>query len=411
MSVYPLNYNNLVRIIRQTKNLLLVKIMNEYIPFHKPMITDDEVNEVVDAVRSGWWTMGPKVIRFEKKFNQYIGSRYSVSANSWTAAAHLSCEAIGLKKDDEVIVPSFTFTATAEIVCYFGAKPVIVDVQQDSFNIDPVKIEAAITKKTKAIIPVHYGGNPCDMDEILDIAKRYNLKIIEDAAHALPASYKGKKIGTIGDVTCFSFYVTKTLAAGEGGMLCTNNEEISDRCSLMRLHGINKDSWKRYSDEGTWYYEVVAPGFKYNFNDIHASLCLAQLSKIDLMLQMRKEIYDKYNSAFMDNELIKTYNIKSDRSSSYHLYPILLDIDKLSINRSRFIEELKEKGIGTSVHFIPLYRHPFYQTNFQFEKNNYPVSEFIYPRIVTLPIWPAMNELQIDRVADAVNCLTNKYKK
>ena len=385
--------------------------MNEYIPFHKPMITEDEVRETADTIRSGWWTMGPKVIRFEKKFSEYIGSKYSVSANSWTSAAHLALEAIGLKKDDEVIVPSFTFTATAGIVCYFGATPVIVDVQKDTCNIDPAKIEAAITNKTKAIIPVHYGGNPCDMDEILELAKRYNLRVIEDAAHALPASYKGRKIGTIGNVTCFSFYVTKTLAAGEGGMLCTNDEEISERSTLMRLHGINKDSWKRYSDEGAWYYEVVAPGYKYNFDDIHASLGLAQLSKIDYMLQRRKNIYHKYNSAFDKNELISTYNLKNDRTSAHHLYPILLDIDNLRINRAQFIEELKAQGIIASVHFIPLYRHTFYQKNFHLENSKYSVSEYIYPRIITLPIWPMMSDEQIERVADAVNLITKKYKK
>ena len=385
--------------------------MNEYIPFHKPMITEDEVRETADTIRSGWWTMGPKVIRFEKEFNEYIGSKYSVSANSWTSAANLALDAIGIKKGDEVIVPSFTFTATAGIVCHFGATPVIVDVQKDTCNIDPMKIEAAITDKTKAIIPVHYGGYPCDMDEILELAKNYSLWVIEDAAHALPASYKGRKIGTIGDVTCFSFYVTKTLAAGEGGMLCTNDEDISERSTLMRLHGINKDSWKRYSDEGAWYYEVVAPGYKYNFDDIHASLGLAQLSKIDYMLQKRKNICQKYNSAFAENELISTYYLKNDRTSAHHLYPIILDIDNLRINRAQFIEELKAQGIIASVHFIPLYRHTFYQKNFHLENIKYPVSEYIYPRILTLPIWPMMSDGQIERVADAVNLIAKKYKK
>ena len=385
--------------------------MIDYIPFHKPLITKDEITEVVDAVKSGWWTMGPKVIRFEKEFNSFIGSNFSVATSSWTAAAHLALEAIGLSEGDEVIVPSITFTATAEIVCYFGAKPVIVDVQKDSFNIDPQKIESAISGKTKAIIPVHYGGYPCDMDEICELANRHDIKIIEDAAHSLPAFYRNKKVGTIGDITCFSFYATKTLAAGEGGMICTSSKEIAERCSIMRLHGISHDSWKRYSEEGSWYYEVIAPGFKYNFNDIQASLALAQLKKIAQMNKMREEIFKKYNSGFSSNELIFLQELHADRTSSHHLYPILLDIDNLTISRSRFIDELKNSGIGTSVHFIPLYRHPYYKNKFKLEEKDFPVSEFIYPRIITLPIWPSMNDAQIGRVINAVNDLTKKYRK
>jgi len=386
-------------------------MIKEFIPFHKPFITEDEVNEVSDSIRSGWWTTGPKTLRFEQEFNRYIGSNFSISASSWTASAHLALEAYSLGENDEVIIPAMTFTATAEIICYFKAKPVIVDIQEDTFNIDPLQVEKAITNKTKAVIPVHYGGQPCDMDEILDISKGHNLKIIEDAAHALPAYYKNKKVGTIGDVTCFSFYATKTLAAGEGGMICTNDENIAQRCSIMRLHGISKDAWKRYSSEGTWYYEVVSPGFKYNFTDIQASLGLAQLKKIDRMLDYRKEIYQKYNSAFKDNALIKLYKIKNDRESAHHLYPILLDINNLTITRSEFINKLKELGIGTSVHFIPLYRHPFYRDYLNLSPDMFPVSEFIYERIITLPIWPGMTNSQINRVAETVNGLVKKYKK
>ncbi len=385
--------------------------MIDYIPFHKPVITEDEINEVVDAVKSGWWTMGPKVIRFEKEFNSYIGAKFSISSSSWTAAAHLVLEAIGIKKNDEIIVPSITFTATAEIACYFGAKPVIVDVQKDSFNIDPNEIEKALTKKTKAIMPVHYGGNPCDMDEIVEIANSNKLKVIEDAAHSLPASYKNKKIGTIGDATCFSFYVTKTLAAGEGGMICTNDEEIANRSSIMRLHGINNDSWARYSKEGSWFYEVVAPGFKYNFNDIQASIALAQLKKIDWMHEKRRQIFNQYNEGFLSNDLIRFQIIKNDRTSAHHLYPILLDIENLKITRSRLMEELKILGIGTSVHFIPLYRHPYYRDKYNLKKKSFPISEYIYPRIVTLPIYPDMSGDQVDRVINAVNLLTKKFRK
>ncbi len=382
-----------------------------FIPFHRPYISDDEINEVTDAIRSGWWTTGPKTLKFENEFKSYIGTGNAIAVNSWTAAAHLSLEAIGLKSGDEVIVPAMTFTACAEIVCYFNAKPVIVDIQRDTYNIDPVEIERNITKNTKAIIPVHYGGQPCDMDEIIDIAKRHNLYIIEDAAHALPSFYKGKIVGTLSDVTCFSFYATKTLATGEGGMICTENEEIAKRCSIMRLHGINSDAWKRYTEEGSWYYEVVAPGYKYNFTDIQAGLGLAQLRKVDEMHKKRKEIFGLYNEGFKDNELIKLYRIKEDRVSSYHLYPVEINVKRLKISRSKFIEELKEKGIGVSVHFIPLYRHPYYQKTFNLNIEDYPVSELVYPEIITLPIWPGMKISQIEQVIDKVNSLMKKFTK
>ncbi len=382
-----------------------------FIPFHRPYISDDEIAEVTEAIRSGWWTTGPKTLKFENEFKAYIGTSNAVAVSSWTAAAHLALEAIGLKAGDEVIVPAMTFTACAEIVCYFNAKPVIVDIQRDTYNIDPEEIERHITKNTKAIIPVHYGGHPCDMDEIIDIAKRHNLHIIEDAAHALPSFYKGKIVGTLSDVTCFSFYATKTLATGEGGMICTENEEIAKRCSIMRLHGINSDAWKRYTEEGSWYYEVIAPGYKYNFTDIQAGLGLAQLKKVDEMHKKRKEIFDLYNEGFKNNELLKLYRIKEDRVSSYHLYPVELNVKRLKISRSKFIEELKETGIGVSVHFIPLYHHPYYQKTFNLKIEDYPVSELVYPEIITLPIWPGMKISQIEQVIDKVNSLMKKFTK
>lgn len=383
----------------------------DFIPFHKPYITDDEINGVIDTVKSGWWTTGPKVQKFEKEFNDYIGSKRSVAVSSWTAAAHLVLEAIGLNPGDEVIVPSITFTATAEIVCYFNAKPIIVDVDPNTLNILPEAVERAITPKTKAIIPVHYGGLPCDMDEILALAKKLKIKIIEDAAHALPAVYKSKKIGTIGDVTCFSFYVTKPLATGEGGMICTADDGIAERCSIMRLHGINHNSWDRYTEEGSWFYEVVSPGFKYNFTDIQASLGLAQLKKINMLRELRKKISQKYDEAFNKNELIKIPVKQSDRESSYHLYSIQLNTNALKISRSEFIEELKNKGIGSSVHFIPLYRHPYYNKTYNLNPEDFPNSEYVFPKLVSLPIWPGMSEAQIDRIIEEVLSILKFNKK
>lgn len=383
----------------------------DYLLFHKPYITEEEINEMVDTLRSGWLSMGPKTIRFEEEFNNFIGSKKSVAVSSWTAAGHLTLEAFGIQQGDEVIVPTMTFPATAEIVCYFGAKPVIVDVDEDTLNISLEEIEKAITNKTKAIIPVHYGGQPCDMDEINDLAKKYNLRVLEDAAHSLPATYKGKKIGTISEVTCFSFYATKTLSTGEGGMICTNNEEIAERCAIMRLHGINRDAWKRYSESGSWYYEVVAPGYKYNFTDLQASLGLPQLKKVDDMWNSRKYIAKKYTEAFKDLDLITLHTIKPDRESSWHLYPIRLNLEMLNVSRAQIIEELKNNNIGVGVHFMPVHKHLFYSETFQLKDNDFPVATAAFPRLLSLPIYPGMTDYNIDKVINVFTDILNKHRK
>lgn len=386
-------------------------MQNDFLLFHKPFISEEEVDEIVDTVRSGWLSMGPKTIKFEELFARYIDCKKGIAVSSWTAAGHLTLEAYGLKPGDEVIVPTMTFPATAEIVCYFGAKPVIVDVDPDTLNISLEAIEKAITPKTKVIIPVHYGGQPCDMDEILDLAKKYNLKVMEDAAHSLPATYKGKKIGNISEVTCFSFYATKTLSTGEGGMICTNNEEIAERVKVMRLHGINRDAWKRYTESGSWYYEVVAPGYKYNFTDLQASLGLPQLKKVDHMWESRKNIAKRYTECFKDNDLIRLHGLKPDRESSWHLYPIRLELEKLNINRARFIDELRKNKVGAGVHFMPVHEHLYYHETFNLKNEDFPVASGTFPRLVSLPIYPGMTEHNVDYVIDVVSSLLQKYKK
>lgn len=383
------------------------------IPFHKPYITDEEISEVVDSLKSGWITMGPKVIRFEEEFKNYIGAKHAVAVNSCTAALHLALKAINLEKGDEVIIPSMTFTATGEVVCYFGAKPVLVDVEKDTHNIDISAIEKAITFKTKAIIPVHYGGQPCDMDTIMQLAGSKGLRVIEDAAHALPAWHKirSKKIGTIGDMTCFSFYATKTLATGEGGMVTTENDEWADRIRTLRLHGISKDAWKRYSDEGSWYYEVLEAGYKYNMTDIQAALGLAQLRKVELMWGMRKEIALKYTEAFEPLEEIITPHVKPDRETAWHLYVIKLNLDALKTGRDKFIGELKHRGVSTGVHFIPLHRHPFYKNTFGYDAKDFPGAEWIYERIISLPVYPGMSDRDVEYVVESVSDVCKKFRR
>lgn len=383
----------------------------DYLLFHRPFISEEEINEMADTLRSGWLSMGPKTIRFEEEFNKYIGAKRSIAVSSWTAAGHLTLEAFGIERGDEVIVPTMTFPATAEIVCYFGAKPVIVDVDGDTLNISLEEIQKAITPKTKAIIPVHYGGQPCDLDEIQLIANENNLKVLEDAAHSLPATYKGKKIGTISDVTCFSFYATKTLSTGEGGMICTNNEEIAERCAIMRLHGINRDAWKRYSESGSWYYEVVAPGYKYNFTDLQASLGLPQLKKVDAMWEWRKKIASKYFEGLKDLDLIKLPVVKFDRESSWHLFPVRLNLEMLTKNRAQIIDELKNNNIGVGVHFMPVHQHLYYSETFNLDDKNFPVAAAAFPRLMSLPIYPGMTDHSVEKVINTLIDLLNKFRR
>ena len=334
----------------------------QFLPFHVPDIGDDEIQSVVETLRSGWLTTGPKVRQFEADFANFVGCQHAVAVNSGTAALHLALDAVGIKDGDEVIVPTMTFTATAEVVLYFKAMPVLVDCETDTLNIDPDQIESKITSKTRAIIPVHIAGQPCDMDRILQIARRYNLKVIEDAAHALPALSRGKMVGTIGDITCFSFYATKTITTGEGGMATTGSPEWAERMRIMSLHGISKDAWKRYSNEGSWYYEVHSPGYKYNLTDIAAAIGIEQLKKCERFWHARRRIAARYDEAFADLPELQRPTPASDVQHAWHLYVIQLKLERLRIDRNQFIEALKAKGIGTSVHFIPLHLHPLYRT-------------------------------------------------
>lgn len=383
---------------------------NKIINFHRVFIGKEEIEAVRDVLENGWLTMGEKTIEFEKKFKEYIGSNFAISLNSCTAALHLSLASIGLKEGDEVIVPDMTFTATAEVVTYFKAKVVIVDVREEDLLIDPREIEKNITKKTKAIIPVHYGGQPCDMDEILEIARKKNIYVIEDAAHCLPAKYRGKNIGTIGDITCFSFYATKTITTGEGGMCSTENEEWAEKIRILRLHGISKDAWKRYTKEGSWKYDVIEAGFKYNMTDIQAAIGIEQLKKADKFFKKRKNIALKYIDAFKDIEAIDTIKLHNDRTNSWHLFPIFLNLNSLKISRDEFIEELKKRGICTSVHFIPLHRHSYYKA-LGYKKENFKNSERAFKRILSLPIYPDMSNSDLFYVIDSTLKLVKKYKR
>jgi perosamine synthetase len=387
------------------------KLVNLQVPFHRADLGEAEVQAVSDVIRSGWLTMGAKTFEFERQFASYVGASHAIAVSSCTAALHLSLEAIGLSCGDEVLVPTTTFTASAEVVAYFGARPVFVDIDAASMNMDPREAERKITTRTKAIIPVHLAGTPCEMAEITHLADQYNLRVVEDAAHALPSSYKGKRIGTVSELTAFSFYATKTLTTGEGGMITTENEDLVKRLQLMRLHGIARDAWKRYSAEGSWFYEVLDTGYKYNLTDLQAALGIVQLAKCDEMTSARSRIAARYTAAFQSLECVETPHIPADCATSWHLYLLRLQLDQLRIDRGQFIRELAERGVRTSVHFIPLHLQPAYQRNYGYKNGDLPVAEREYQRSLSLPIFSSMREEEIEQVIWAVSEVASHWSR
>jgi perosamine synthetase len=355
--------------------------------------------------------MGTKTIEFEKRFADYVGARHAVFVCSGTAALHLALEACGLLPGDEVLIPTTTFTATGEVVTYLGGRPMLVDIDPVSLNIDCADVRRRITPRTRALIPVHMAGQPCDLDELHNIANEHGLYIIEDAAHALPSEYQGKRVGSQSAFTAFSFYATKTLTTGEGGMITTDDEGFAARMRVMRLHGISGDAWKRYGKNGSWFYEVVEAGFKYNPTDIQAALGLVQLTKCDAMSAARRRIAERYHSAFKDVGALEIPATKYDRTTSWHLYILRLHLQQLRISRDAFINELKERGVGTSVHFIPLHLHPFYQRAYAYQKGDFPVAEAEFQRCISLPIYPDMTDDEVDQVIRIVMEVTNEARR
>ncbi len=378
--------------------------MSNFLPFALPDIGEEEIAEVVNALRSGWVTTGPKTKQFESDFSAFLGGGLeSISVNSATAGLHLALEACGITEGDEVITTPYTFTATAEVIRYLGAHPVFVDIESDTFNINPKLIEEKITAKTKAIMPVHFAGLSCDMKPILEIAKKYNLKVIEDAAHALPTKYQNQLIGKLeSDITVFSFYATKTITTGEGGMIVTRNPELAQRCKTMRLHGINRDAFDRYtSSKPAWYYEVVAPGFKYNLTDIASSIGIHQLKKACQFQVRREEMAKEYIKAFEGLPLIMPALAQAGDLHAWHLFVMRLD-ESFKISREEFIQKMVELGIGCSVHFIPLHLQPYWRETYKLNDEDFPVALKNYRRAVSLPLYTKMSEADQDRVIEAV---------
>jgi UDP-4-amino-4,6-dideoxy-N-acetyl-beta-L-altrosamine transaminase len=384
---------------------------NIRIPFSRPQLDNDDINEVVKILRSDWLTSGPKVAEFEKRFAEYIGCRHAVALNSCTAALHLALILSGIKEGDEVITTPFTFTATVNTILYQNAKPVFVDIDKDTFNIDPDKIEEKINKKTRAIVILHYGGHPCNLDRIYSLAEKYNLPVIEDAAHAVGAGYKGKKIGGFGKLAAFSFHAVKNMTTGEGGMLTTNNKELARRARILRLQGMDKDAWARNSNGiPPWYYRILFLGYKYNMTDMQASLGISQLKKLDSFIEKRdylSNIYDKYLNNIYE---VITPRVSSEMKHARHLYPICLRTEDMRISRDDFISRLLEKGISTSVHFIPLHLQPFFRKNFHCKRGDFPVAEDIFKRTLSLPLYPGMSEKEVCDVVECIDEIVSKNR-
>lgn len=375
-----------------------------FIPFAQPDISDDEINSVVDCLRSGWVTTGPHAKEFETNFTEFLGGNVqSIAVNSATAGLHLGLEALGIGPGDEVITTTHTFTATAEVIRYLGADPVFVDVDAATMCIDVDAVARAITPRTKAIIPVHFAGLAADMRRLLALAKLHGLKVMEDAAHALPTTSDGQMVGTLdSDLTVFSFYANKTITTGEGGMLVTRNPKIAQRARMMRLHGINRDAFDRFTAKvPSWFYEVVAPGFKYNMTDIAASLGIQQLKKVNIFQQKRSRIVALYDQALAGLPIICPPHAVAGDVHSWHLYVIQL-FDGASVSRDIFIERMFEQGIGCSVHYIPLHLQPYWRDTYKLTPEMFPVSQRIYERCVSLPLYTRMTEADVARVVAAV---------
>ncbi len=399
------------------------RIRNNFLSFSPPLIGREEIDEVVDTLRSDWVTTGPKVKRFEEEFAGFIGAPAALALNSGTAALHVALATLGIGYGDAVITTPMTFCSSVHVIEHVGARSILVDVERDTLNINPAKILDVIKSeirnpksKIKAILPVHLYGHPCDMDALIEIAREYDLAIIEDAAHALPAKYKGQFIGSFSTsfpfpvLTCFSFYATKNLTTAEGGML-TGPSELIEEARIWSLHGMSRDAWKRYSAHGSWYYEVIRPGFKYNMTDIQAALGIHQLRKLPQFQARRREIVRRYNEAFSKIEELQIPLERKGVEHAWHLYVIRLNLEMISIDRGQFIEELKARNIGTSVHFIPIHLHPYYRDKYGYKPEDFPVAYHEYQRIVSLPLYPRMSDNDVDNVIEAVLDVIKKYRR
>jgi dTDP-4-amino-4,6-dideoxygalactose transaminase len=384
-------------------------VRTSFLPFSPPAIGPEEIAEVVDTLTSDWITTGPKTRQFESDFAQFIGAPGALAVFSATDAMQVALAALGTSPGDEIITTTMTFCSTVHVIEHLGARPVLVDVEPDTLCIDPKAVERAVTSRTKGVLPVHLYGHPCDLDPLLDLAKSRGLFVLEDAAHALPARYKGRMVGTVGTATAFSFYATKNMTTAEGGML-TGDPDLLARARMWSLHGMSRDAYKRYSSEGSWFYEVVLPGFKCNMTDIQASLGLQQLKKLPRFQDRRRQVVQRYQSELGALPEIETPTERAEVESAWHIYPLRLHLEALRIGRSQFIEELRARNVGASVHFIPVHVHPYYREKYGYSAHDFPVAAAHYERLVSLPLHPRLSDEDVDDVIEAVRDVVESFR-
>ena len=374
-----------------------------FLPFHQPWIDEVSIKAVVEVLESGWLTRGPKTEAFERAFAEYVGARHAIGLSSCTAGLHLALVTLGIGSGDEVITSPITFPATANVVVHQGARPVFADVEPFTLNIDAAHIEARITPRTRAIIPVHFAGHPCRMDAILALARRHGLHVIEDAAHAIEATCSAGKVGVIGDFTAFSFYATKNLTTGEGGLLTTDDDALATRARILSLHGISQDAWRRYAPDGPLHWETVSPGYKYNMFDIQAALGLQQLARLEEWWLVRAAHVRRYRDGLADLAEVRVLGEEPGIRHAYHLFVVILDTDRLAGGRDAIMADLRARGIGTGVHFRSLSLHPFYRERYDLRPGGLPIAESASERLLSLPLYPKMTAMDVDRVLDGLH--------
>lgn len=391
-----------------------VPVRAEFLPFAKPSIGSEEIDEVVDTLKSGWISRGPKTERFERLFADYCGARHAVAVNSCTSALHMALAAIGVRSGDEVITSPVTFPSTVNVILHLGARPVFADVEPGTLNIDAESIEKKVTRRTKALLPVHFAGMPCDLDRITAIAKSHGLSVIEDAAHAFGAEYKGTRIGGFDTLAAFSFYATKNITTGEGGMLTTQGDEMYDRLRPLSLHGMTAGAWKRYADKSEFHWDIVDAGFKYNMSDIQAALGIHQLEKAEKFWQRRKAVVERYNEAFRklgDSVYPIGISPPANRKSAYHLYVLVLRTETLGVDRDTVARALLAENIGIGIHFRALHLFPYYSERLGVKRGTLPNAEYASDRVLSLPLYPALTDAEVEDVISAVVKVVQNYRK
>ena len=385
--------------------------MSVDLPFHKSWLEEEEHREVEDTLNSGWLTTGPKAQKFEEAFKDYIGCKHAVALNSCTAGLNLALTVQNFAEGDEVITTPMTFPATTNVILLQRLKPVFADIEPGTLTIDPRKIEAKITPRTRAIIPVHFAGHPCDMTPIQELADRHKLVIIEDAAHALESGYKGKKIGNLGNATAFSFYANKNITTGEGGMLVTNDDALAETIRIMRLQGISRDAWKRYGKSGFSHWEHTLAGHKCNMSDLNASIGMHQIKKVERFMTLRKKYVSMYDRAFADVAELETLAVRDYATHAHHLYVISLHLERLTIDRDGFLDAIQSTGIGVALHYVALHLQPYYVKNFNTKPQDFPIASNYSERVITLPLYPKMSFADVERVIGTVKDLIKKFRR